>query len=117
MAEDLITNTKKLILARYPRFGTEIAKARIEYRKDLKYHTAATDGKNVYVDPDYFASLTEEEREFLVAHEIMHMKYEHMYRMKTKEAEIRNPEIWNEATDAIINANLERDGFVIKEAM
>ena len=38
-----------------------------------------------------------------------------MYRLKDKSGVKRDPELWNIATDAIINANLERDGFTIKE--
>lgn len=112
---DLILEVKRNILAKYRRFGSELANANIEYNENLKYHTAATDGKNIYVDPKYFASLTNEERMFLIAHEIMHIKFMHMYRLKTKDGEKRDLELWNIATDAIINANLQRDGFEIKE--
>lgn len=111
----LIYETKRLMLARYPRFGSEIASANIEYRTNLKYHTAATDGKNVYFDPDYLASLSDDDRLFLLAHEIMHIKFAHSFRLLDKNGQKRNPDIWNESTDAIINANLERDGFKIKE--
>ena len=112
---DLIYNVKRKMLAKYPRFGSEIAVANIEFKDNLKYHTAATDGKNIYVDPNYFASLSENDRLFTIAHEIMHIKFMHMFRLKDKSGEKRDPELWNIATDAIINANLERDGFTIKE--
>lgn len=112
---DLIYNVKRKMLAKYPRFGSEIAVANIEFKDNLKYHTAATDGKNIYVDPNYFASLSENDRLFTIAHEIMHIKFMHMFRLKNKSGVKRDPELWNIATDAIINANLERDGFTIKE--
>ena len=112
---DLIFDTKRKILAKYPRFASEIAAANVIYDKNLKYHTAATDGKNVYIDPDYFASLSEDDRMFLIAHEVLHIKFMHMYRLKDKNGVERDMDLWNEATDAIINANLERDGFKIKE--
>lgn len=112
---DLIYDIKRKMLAKYPRFGSEIAISNIEYRDNLPYHTAATDGKNIYVDPDYFASLSDSDKLFLIAHEVMHIKFMHMYRLKDKAGEMRDPELWNIATDAIINANLERDGFTIKE--
>ena len=111
----LIYDVKRKMLAKYPRFGSEIAVANIEFRDDLKYHTAATDGKNIYVDPNYFESLSENDRLFTIAHEIMHIKFMHMYRLMDKDGNNRDPELWNIATDAIINANLERDGFTIKE--
>ena len=112
---DLIYDIKRKMLAKYPRFGSEIATSYIEYRDDLKYHTAATDGKNIYVDPSYFASLSDSDRLFLIAHEIMHIKFMHMYRLKDKTGKMRDLDTWNKATDAIINANLERDGFTIKD--
>ena len=112
---DLIYDAKRKMLAKYPRFGSEIAVANIEFKDNLKYNTAATDGKNIYVDPNYFADLSENDRLFTIAHEIMHIKFMHMYRLKDKSGVKRDPELWNIATDAIINANLERDGFTIKE--
>lgn len=112
---DLIYDTKRKMLSKYPRFGSEIAVANIEFKDDLPYHTAATDGKNVYVDPNYFASLSENDRLFLIAHEIMHIKFMHMYRLVDKDGKKRNMYLWNVATDAIINANLERDGFTIQK--
>lgn len=111
----LLQDVKRLMIARFPRFGAQIAAANLEYRTDLKYHTAATDGKNIYFDPDYLASLSDDDKLFIIAHELMHVKFEHMYRMIGKDGQKRDMEIWNQATDAIINANLERDGFKIKE--
>ena len=115
ISTDLIYDVKRKMLAKYPRFGSEIAVANIEFRENLPYHTAATDGKNVYVDPNYFESLSENERIFTIAHEIMHIKFMHMFRLKDKDGKKRDPDLWNIATDATINANLERDGFTIKE--
>ena len=112
---DLIYDAKRKMLVKYPRFGSEIAVANIEFKDNLPFHTAATDGKNIYVDPNYFSSLSENDRLFTIAHEIMHIKFMHMFRLKDKSGVKRDPELWNIATDAIINANLERDGFTIKE--
>lgn len=115
VSTDLIYDVKRKMLAKFPRFGSEIAVANIEFKEDLPYHTAATDGKNIYVDPQFFASLSENDRLFTIAHEIMHIKFMHMFRLVDKEGKRRDPELWNIATDAIINANLERDGFTIQE--
>ena len=111
---DLIYDIKRKMLAKYPRFGSEVAVANIEFRDDLPFSTAATDGKNIYVDPNYFESLSENDKLFTIAHEIMHIKFMHMFRLMDKDGKRRNLELWNIATDAIINANLERDGFTIQ---
>lgn len=113
--EDLIEQTKKFIMLKYPVFGAEIANANFIYTKDLSVKTAATDGKNIYIDPDYFASLSENDRAFLMAHEILHIVFKHMYRFENNKNNIDDLKLWNIATDAIINANLEKDGFVIRE--
>ena len=115
MDTDIIYDIKRKILTKYPRFGSEIAKANIEFKDNLPFHTAATDGKNIYIDSNYFASLSENDKLFILAHEIMHIKFMHTFRLKDKEGKIRDSKLWNIATDAIINANLERDGFDIKE--
>lgn len=111
----LLQKVKNLMMARYPRFGSEIASVNLEYKTDLKYHTAATDGKNIYFDPNYLASLSDDDKLFLIAHELMHIKFEHMFRITGRDGKMRDLSLWNQATDAIINANLERDGFKIKE--
>ena len=110
-----LQNLKKLLISKYPRFGAQIASAKLEYNSNLQYHTAATDGKNIYFDPNYLASLNDDDKLFLVAHELMHVKFEHMYRMVDNNGQMRDSVLWNIATDAIINANLQRDGFKIKE--
>ncbi len=115
MDTGLIYDVKRKMLAKYPRFGSEIAVANIEFKDNLPFHTAATDGKNIYVDPKYLESLSESDKIFLIAHEIMHIKFMHMYRLTDKNGQKRDIYLWNKATDAIINANLERDGFTIKE--
>lgn len=113
--EQLIYDTVRLLLIRYSSFGSDVAAANIEYRTNLKYHTAAADGKNVFFDPNYLASLNEDDRLFLIAHEIMHNKFKHMLRLIDKNGNKKDLDVWNDATDAIINANLERDGFTIKK--
>lgn len=112
--EQLIHDTRMLLLTKYKRFASELSGAKILYRTDLKYHTAATDGKNIYFDPNYLASLSEDDRIFLIAHELMHIKFRHMFRLE-KDGKRKDRDVWNYVTDAIINANLQRDGFKIKE--
>lgn len=116
MEEKVLQDAKKLLIARYPRFAQQIANANLLFDSSLPSHTAATDGKNIYFDPVFFEKLDNDAKLFVIAHELMHIKFEHMYRM-TKNGEKRNATIWNIATDAIINANLERDGFKIMDGL
>ena len=90
---DLLYETRDLIMIRYPRFASTMANTQMEYNSHLKYHTAATDGKKVYFDPNYFASIDQTEREFVMAHELLHKKYKHMFRLTDKNGEERCVEV------------------------
>ena len=107
----IIYDIKRKMLAKYPRFGSEVATANIENSSSVP--SAGTDGKKIYVNPRFFSRLSEDEKIFTLAHEIMHIKFMHMYRLKGKDGNKKDFRLWNIATDAIINANLERDGFKI----
>jgi predicted metal-dependent peptidase len=78
---------------------------------DASTPTACTDGKQVRFNPDFVASLTDEETRFLVAHECCHPMFEHLYRMKGRDASR-----WNQAADYVINQLLvdEKLGKFIK---
>ena len=45
---ELFQKMKKWMIAKYPRFAQEIANSNFKYSSDLPYHTAATDGDNIY---------------------------------------------------------------------
>ncbi len=108
--KDLETLRKKLIV-KYPRFASLIANIGIEFRTNLQFDTAATDGKKIYFSPNFVKSQPEDVLLFTLAHEVMHIKFRHHERKFDKDGKERDKETWNIATDAIINANLERDGL------
>jgi predicted metal-dependent peptidase len=65
--------------------------------------TAATDGLKFYYNSRFIMMLKPKEVEFLVAHEVLHVVYDHMDRRGT-----RDPQIWNIADDYAVNADLKR---------
>lgn len=70
--------------------------------------TAATDGKNIWIDEDFWNGLKVPEALFLVCHEIGHMIWMHMTRGKHYldngfDGEQFNPRAWNCAGDYLIN--------------
>lgn len=65
--------------------------------------TAATDGLKFYYNSRFIMKLKPKEVEFLVAHEILHIVYDHMGRRMS-----RDPQIWNIADDYVVNADLKR---------
>jgi len=71
-------------------------------------NTAATDGRHIWINPEFFMSLKEEERIFLLIHESMHVAYLHMERTGSKDKQK-----WNIACDHYINLSLIARGFVM----
>jgi predicted metal-dependent peptidase len=65
--------------------------------------TAATDGQKFYYNSRFIMMLKPKEVEFLVAHEVLHVVYDHMGRR-----DHRDPQIWNIADDYCVNADLKR---------
>jgi predicted metal-dependent peptidase len=65
--------------------------------------TAATDGQKFYYNSRFIMMLKPKEVEFLVAHEVLHVVYDHMGRRGD-----RDPQIWNIADDYCVNADLKK---------
>lgn len=70
--------------------------------------TAATDGQTIFVNPEFFAALTPEERDGLLAHEVLHDALLHVPRRGG-----RDPQLWNVAADIVINGMLVKDGYIL----
>ena len=66
--------------------------------------TAAVDGRNLYYNTQFFNAMNNKEIEFVVAHEILHMVFDHIGRR-----EDRDPMIYNISADYIVNNTLVRD--------
>jgi predicted metal-dependent peptidase len=65
--------------------------------------TAATDGRKFYYNSRFVMLLKPKEVEFLVAHEVLHVVYDHMDRRGD-----RDPQLFNIANDYAVNADLKR---------
>ena len=70
--------------------------------------TAATNGKDLIFNPQWFTALNKEERIGLILHELMHMVYHHTIRIGN-----RDPELWNVAGDHVINTELTKSGYTL----
>ena len=70
--------------------------------------TAATNGLTIKFNPDFFDSLTKDERLFVYLHEILHIIYEHLFRIKN-----RDRKTWNYAADYVVNYALHVAGFIV----
>lgn len=66
--------------------------------------TAATDGRNLYYNTQFFNQLSEAQIKFVIAHEILHCVFDHMDRRGK-----RDPQLYNIAADYIVNNTLVRE--------
>ena len=63
--------------------------------------TAYTDGRKIAFNPSFLESLTDEQVDFVLMHEILHIVLQHCMRY-----EDRNAEIFNIACDIVVNSNI-----------
>ncbi len=97
----------QILTGRY-RFFAELAyKLKIIYTRHPEIPTAAVDGTHLFINPDFFAPLTEKQIVFILCHEVLHCALLHFSRM-----EGRDPRKWNVAGDYEINLMLADDGII-----
>lgn len=96
------------ICQRSPFFATLALHAKIKITDDLP--TAATDGRDVFVNPDFFNGLTPAAQDGLLLHEVLHAALLHVTRRGA-----RDPKLWNIAADIVVNGMLIRDGYTLPE--
>jgi predicted metal-dependent peptidase len=87
---------------RQPFFGALALFARYEVTRAVP--TAATDGRTVFVNPDFWTPLTAAEQDGLLLHELLHATLGHNWRCG-----VRNAEVWNIAADIVINGMILED--------
>jgi predicted metal-dependent peptidase len=93
------------LLLRHPFFGNLATRLQIKEAEEW-CGTAATDGRAIYFNREFFEPLTVKQVEFVIAHEILHNVFDHMGRR-----EGRNPRIFNIAADYCVNGQIVRDGI------
>jgi hypothetical protein len=99
----------QILTGRY-RFFAELAyKLKIVYTRHPQIQTAAVDGTHLFINPDFFAPLTEKQIVFILCHEVLHCALLHFARMEGRDAEK-----WNIAGDYEINLMLADDGIISK---
>lgn len=76
---------------------------------DFRIPTAATDGHRIWLNPDFLLALTDQERQFVVAHEVWHCALGHLDRRVGRDDEER----WNVAVDHEVNGMLACEGLVV----
>jgi predicted metal-dependent peptidase len=101
---EMIVSSRVRLLIRHPFFGT--LATRLILIESEWCPTAATDGRHFYYNANFFRTLTPEEIDFVVGHEVMHCVYEHcgeFGRLMDKKEEDRDMQLWNIAADYKVN--------------
>lgn len=63
--------------------------------------TAATDGRDIFFNPDFLRSLPIQQQDGLLLHEVLHAALLHPSRLGTRE-----PKLWNIAADIVVNGTI-----------
>lgn len=108
--EEAVLDARMEILGTNIYFGGFAARMRWVFSK--RFPAAATDGKSIFLNPDFIEGLLKDVREVkgLVMHEIGHPALGHSLRKGN-----RNHQIWNLACDYALNQILKQDGLRLPE--
>ena len=105
---DRIVTARVGLLLRHPFFGNMATRLNIQ-AADEWLMTAAVDGRNLFFNTQFFNAMDNKEIEFVIAHEIFHMVYDHLGRRHD-----RDPMLYNIAADYIVNNELLDQGIGAK---
>lgn len=84
----------------------------IHFVEDNNIVTACTNGDTIYYNSSFFQTISKDQQASVIAHELMHITLKHLSRLEN-----RNIEIWNYATDAVINQILKKNGLPLVEGV
>lgn len=100
--DDIITARVKLLFQQ-PFFGNIATRMKVEENHSF-VKTAATDGRTLWYNDEFFSKMNINNIVFVVAHEILHMVFNHMGR-----TDYRDHKLFNIACDYAVNGILIRD--------
>lgn len=106
--QEEIQYIKEQVLAKFPLLGVTMRPLSVV--PDDRIGTAATDGHRIIYSPKFFSTLSDEQKQFVFAHEVMHVAFNHILRSKG-----RNQRLWNIATDSVINQILKNEKLPLTE--
>ena len=103
---ELLAQDRQKLLTKLPFTGSLVMRLDLVPVSDERLPTAATDGDRIFVDIDFYAKLTAEERLFVLAHEVWHCALLHFLRRGD-----RNQMLFNIAADLEIHFLLTDEGL------
>ncbi|MEY2983471.1 MAG: hypothetical protein RLZZ568_88 [Cyanobacteriota bacterium] len=105
----LLDATRLRLRMKSPFFATLSLFAQSQFTRMVP--TAATDGKTIYLNPDFFESLPPAQKDGVFLHELLHAALLHQQRRGSRERTI-----WNIAADIVVNGMIVAEqGYEIPE--
>jgi predicted metal-dependent peptidase len=77
----------------------------VEFIPCQNISAAATDGRDIFFNPDFLKTLPREQQDGLLLHEILHAALLHPLRLRERDAKL-----WNIAADIVVNGMIIRQG-------
>jgi predicted metal-dependent peptidase len=93
---NLISASLLRLRMRSPFFGTLAMFARFVPSETIL--TAATDGRDIFFNPEFLRSLPSKQQDGVILHEVLHAALLHPLRLG-----VRDPQLWNVAADIVVN--------------
>jgi len=107
--QDMLDMAKvKIVTTRSAFLSTILFSLEIKWSMDLP--TAAVNGIDILINPQFFSRISADERIFLLAHEAWHVAFDHINRGKNFDLEK-----YNIAADYLINLQLKDENFSVIE--
>ncbi|HKD76402.1 MAG TPA: VWA-like domain-containing protein [Ktedonobacterales bacterium] len=100
--DKLISASLLRLRMRSPFFATLALFARMIVTESLP--TAATDGRDIFINPKFLTSLTPPQQDGLLLHEVLHAALLHVTRRS-----VREPLRWNIAADIVVNGMIAKE--------
>ncbi len=107
-----INNIIRNLLIRYPLFGNVIVNLQFKFTNESVPASAFTNGRCIFYKQEFIDDYFDDEKEFIVAHEIFHIVLSHLFRNVG-----RDRDLLNYVEDAIINQLLVKDGLTMPEGL
>ena len=107
-AQRAMKSAYSVLICNEPFFASLLFK--LECVQTSRYPRAATNGKTLYYNPEWWLSITANERKGVLCHEVMHCANGHCWRMGARERKK-----WNISADAVINPMIKVAGMALPE--
>jgi predicted metal-dependent peptidase len=89
-------------------FATLALFARVDI--SARVPTAATDGRDIFINPEFFGALKPAEQDAVLLHEVLHAALLHVPRRGS-----RDPQLWNVAADIVVNGMIAKEGYTLPD--